>query len=263
MDTYNPNNYLDELKKMINTLEEDKSTAKIEAHTYTYIDKIYENISVAYDTEFMTWLKQEAHKNNSTAQNFLGYIYENSLGLTKNLPNAIKWYKLSANNNNNMFAQRNLAIMYKDGIGMKANLEEAKRLITLSAEQGNRAAQNNLGNTLYFEQDYTGALKWYEASAKQSYMFGQFNLAEMYKNGKGVDVDFKKAITLYKLCADVGNMHAVGEIKQIFKMVPPSSELADDVWRRYFEYDYLQAIVKKQQDKIKLLRQKLSVIPKI
>jgi TPR repeat protein len=63
------------------------------------------------------------------------------------------------------------------------------------AEQGDADAQYNLGQ-MYFQgkgvpQDYKTAVKWYTLSAEQGFADAQSNLGVIYQYGKGVAQDYK------------------------------------------------------------------------
>ena len=53
------------------------------------------------------------------------------------------------------------------------------------------------------------AFSLFEKSAKQGLAAGQFNLAEMYKDGRGSVRNLSEAVRLYKLAADQGLQQAV------------------------------------------------------
>ena len=53
-----------------------------------------------------------AKKNISDCQNGLGWLYENGIAVSKNQDEAIKWYKLAAEQNHKQ-AQFNLGLFFK------------------------------------------------------------------------------------------------------------------------------------------------------
>ena len=77
-----------------------------------------------------------------------------------------------------------MGFMYDKGQGVPQDYKEAIRLYRLSAEQGNNDAQYNLGqmysNGLGVPQDYKEAVKWYRLSAEQGVAQAQYNLGVMY-----------------------------------------------------------------------------------
>lgn len=140
----------------------------------------------------------------------------------------------------NVQAQSSVAGIYDLGLGVEANRVEAIKWYRLAAEQGHPVAQHNLGE-LYYEQEQFGkAATWYRKAAEQNFpfaldalgdmylrgigvpqddreaaklyskaaglgfLFAQHNLAEMYVEGRGVDRDFNEAVRLYHLAAEQG-----------------------------------------------------------
>ena len=68
---------------------------------------------------------------------------------------------------------------FKHGVVGKVQIDESKTII----------------------QDYSTAFEWIEKSANQGYAKAQFELAEMYENGRGTNKDINKAISYYELAA--------------------------------------------------------------
>jgi TPR repeat protein len=93
----------------------------------------------------------------------------------------------------NAGAQNNLGSIYREGLGVPQDYAEAVNWYRLAAEQGYADAQNNLG-VMYREglgvpQDYAEAVNWYRLAAEQGYAGAQYNLGIMYENGEGVPQD--------------------------------------------------------------------------
>jgi S1-C subfamily serine protease len=90
----------------------------------------------------------------------------------------------------------------------KKDYEKAYMLFLLLAEQEDATVQFNLGQ-MYKEgkgvpQDYNEAVKWYRLSAEQGDAQAQYNLGVMYDKGLGVQHDYKEAAKWWKLAADQG-----------------------------------------------------------
>ena len=88
--------------------------------------------------------KRLAEQGDASAQYFLGFIYENGLGVPEDDVEAVRWWLLAAEQGH-AFAQYNLGNMYDSGRGVPENDAEAVRWYRLSAEQGYANAQYNLG----------------------------------------------------------------------------------------------------------------------
>jgi TPR repeat protein len=80
----------------------------------------------------------------------------------------MKWYRKAAEQGNAL-AQNNLGSMYRDGLGVPQDHAEAMKWYRKAAEQGNALAQNNLG-FIYstgrgVAQDYILAHLWFNLAA--------------------------------------------------------------------------------------------------
>lgn len=96
------------------------------------------------------------------------------------------------------------------------------------AEQGNAAAQYNLG--LLFrggkgvQQNHKKAVAWYRKAANQGYAEAESELGFMYRIGDGVKQNTKEAVKWYRKAADQGNVSARHSLGEIF-MTPKGTEL--------------------------------------
>jgi TPR repeat protein len=100
--------------------------------------------------------------------------------------------------NGNVDSQTLLGEIYLDGIGTEVNFEKAFFWLSKAAKS-DVEAKYLLGfmyeNGLYVKQDNLKALSFYEASAKNGGLLAQFNVAMMYKEGKGgIKKDMNKAM---------------------------------------------------------------------
>ena len=68
-------------------------------------------------------------------------MYANGQGVPQNYAEAVKWYRLAADQGN-ATAQFNLALMYANGQGVPQNYAEAVKWYRLAADQGDAEAQN-------------------------------------------------------------------------------------------------------------------------
>jgi len=110
-----------------------------------------------------------ADAGDARAQFMMGTIYEQGLGVPKDLPTAAAWYRRAADGGN-ASAQYNLGVFYQFGKGVTKDSAEAARLLQMAAEQGHGRAQNNL-STFYFTgvgvaRDVVEAWKWLTLSAQ-------------------------------------------------------------------------------------------------
>jgi uncharacterized protein len=81
------------------------------------------------------WYWLAAQKGHRAAQNNLGTMYLNGLGVEQSAAQAVFWYRRAAAQGEPI-AQYNLGNRYRVGEGVPLDLTEAAKWLTLSAEQG-------------------------------------------------------------------------------------------------------------------------------
>ena len=95
----------------------------------------------------------------------------------------------------------------------KDSIEHAA--IVEKAQKGDAAAQNTLGvryyTGKYVKQDYSQAIKWWAAAAKQKHVKATANMALCYQFGRGIKQDSIMAVKLYKTSIKMGNTELVKE----------------------------------------------------
>ena len=100
--------------------------------------KIQENIE--------KW-RMDAERGNPGAQTAIGGLYEEGIyGWKKNIDEAIKWYRNSAEKGN-MFGEYRLALCYFAGKGVEQDIPEAIKLIQSASQKGCLSAQTVLGSS--------------------------------------------------------------------------------------------------------------------
>ncbi|PKC09447.1 HCP-like protein [Rhizophagus irregularis] len=193
------------------------------------------------------YFEKSAKQEHSEAQNYLGYYYENGIGIQKDLKKAFYWYQKSAENGNK-FAQYNLISYYLNGwkieeklakqeieqkndkmqykLGyfyeIQNDLKKSFYWYQKSAENNNKFAQYNLG--LYYQNgwgiektDEIEAFKWYEKSAKQDNSDAQNYLGFLYNNGINIQKDLEKSFYWYQKSAENGNMIAQYNLSNFYR----------------------------------------------
>ena len=157
------------------------------------------------------------------AQNNLGVMYDNGQGVTQDDAQAVKWYRLAAEQGDagaqfnlrlaaeqgDAGAQFNLGFRYHNGEGVTQDYAQAVKWYRLAAEQGVAGAQTNLGvmydNGQGVTQDYAQAVKWFRLAAEQGDAGAQYNLGVMYAKGQGVMQDYVQAHMWFNLAAAQGD----------------------------------------------------------
>lgn len=102
-------------------------------------------------------------------------------------------------------------------------MEKKKEIFELmeKAHQGDAMAQNDLGVSYEtgegVEQNYSEALKWYQAAANQGHAIAQSNLGNMYFNGWGVPQNYEESVKWYRLAAEQGDSNAAKIVKKYLR----------------------------------------------
>ncbi len=143
----------------------------------------------------------------------------------------------------NKWAQNNLGAMYHDGLGVAQDYQQSVKWHTLSAKQGVAAAQNHLGqmyvNGLGLPKDYQEGVKWFRLSAEQGFSDAQSNLGIMYANGWSVPKDNELAYMWANLGASNGDNDGVELRDDIEKeMTPEQIENAQKLSRECLAKNY-------------------------
>lgn len=101
------------------------------------------------------------------------------------------------------------------------NYKEAFPLFKKIAEQGDARAQTNLGlmfrNGKGVEVDYLSAIYWYKKAANQGDSRAQYALGIMYMYSRGVEHDIEEATKWFHLAAEQGHMNAQKELERLRK----------------------------------------------
>jgi uncharacterized protein len=143
---------------------------------------------------------------------------------------ALKWYSLAAQKGHRA-AQNNLGTMYLNGLGVEQSATEAVSWYRRAAEQGEPIAQYNLG-TRYrvgggVPLDLNEAVRWFTLSAEQGYPDAMNDLGVAYRFGNGVQRDIFKAARLFVLAADADDVVALGNLTEISQEVDALARSGD------------------------------------
>ena len=153
----------------------------------------------------------KARAGDAVCQTQLATMYRNGDGVARNFAEALRWYRLAADQGL-ADAQNRLGAMLAAGQGTAPDHNEAARWYRKAADQGHAAAQNNLGRCYERGEGVTGspvlASQWYRKSADQGHAAAEFNLGRLYQTGSGVFKDVDKARALFQSAAGHGNASA-------------------------------------------------------
>ncbi|HWA20072.1 MAG TPA: tetratricopeptide repeat protein [Devosia sp.] len=100
-----------------------------------------------------------AERGGDLAQSLLGVLYENGIGVSKDMAKAIEWYR-KAGEQGDLRSQMNLGDIYRAGRDVAQDKVQAKLWYTRAAEQGNIGAEQMLARFLHDEGDELGAVPW-------------------------------------------------------------------------------------------------------
>ena len=158
---------------------------------------------------------QESNLNQTQTVNIMSNSLNDSDEYTKKaeeLKNNILGLKKQEQNlvTNNISAKE-LYKIAKEKYDLKL-FDEIIEPLTKSAEMGNSDAQNLLGDCYYIGRgvklDYNRAVYWYSKSAGQNNAEAQNNLGDCYFLGDGVEENNQKAFELFLKSANQNNVHA-------------------------------------------------------
>ncbi len=83
-----------------------------------------------------------AEQGDADAQNKLGVLYDDGLGVPQDYAEAMKWY-LKAAEQGQAKAQNNLGLMYKEGQGVSQDFVQAYMWLDLAAKKGLEEAKDD------------------------------------------------------------------------------------------------------------------------
>jgi len=163
------------------------------------------------NADALAMLKAAAEHGEAWAQSYLGVMYANGQGVTRDGAEAVKWYRKAADQGH-AGAQFKLGVIYEGGRGVPRDEAEAATWYRKAAEQGNGYAQFNLA-TMYeggrgVAMDEAEAAKWYRKAAEQGNRYAQFNLGAMRHFGRGAARDDVAAYMWFLLSAAAGDRDA-------------------------------------------------------
>ncbi len=156
-------------------------------------------------------LKTEANEGDAIAMYDLGNCYKKGTGVSKDMQQAVRWFKKSAEQgfNEGIFFFH----MGENSDNATIFYFQAVLWFKKSAELGNSDAMFYLGSCYYcgkgVTKDYTQAVYWVKKSAELGNSDAMLNLGVCYHNGEGVLKDINQALFWTKKSAELGNSTAM------------------------------------------------------
>jgi len=158
--------------------------------------------------ESLKWYALAAAQGHAGAQNDLGTMYCNGVGVADDLEEATKWYRRAADQGLAV-AQFNLAMRYKCGKGVQADDHEAAVWFRKSADQGYVEAIGELGTLLRQGRGVTNSLPLAAQRHIAAALAGDLlSRNELTKYGAELEQEAHQGSMLAALC--LAKMHEAG-----------------------------------------------------
>ena len=202
--------------------EQGKEHSQFLLGLYYYGGEVEQNLE-----EAVHWLKKAAEQGHSLAQVSLGDCYRDGQGVEENVKEAMRWYQKAAEQGEAQ-AEYNLGWLYLYNIEIGLNKAEALRWYKRAAAHGDEdiirrikedkidldedsdnptdpELQCQKGEECEKEGRYREAFEWYRKASDQGDQSAMLNIADLYMEGKGVEADKEKAVTMLKKLSEAGN----------------------------------------------------------
>ena len=139
-----------------------------------------------YDTEYnfyhaMYWYLQAANNGHADATYKVGLFFEYGRYVKEDITRAISWYIKAAKNGS------------EDAMTKLDEYSELVNAIKYHAQRGDDEAMTLTGDIYYIHEDYDAAMNWYLNAADKDNTEAMKEIANMYRNGIGVERDPDKA----------------------------------------------------------------------
>lgn len=153
-----------------------------------------------------------AEQDRADAQFYLGECYYNGVVVSKNVAEAVKWYRKAAEQGY-AEAQYDLGICYEEGYGVAKDMFEAFKWYRKAAEQGHAKGQFELGESYYRGRGVSvndhEAVKWFRKAAEQGHAEALFKLGILLYNGFANYHDKTEGFSLISRAAAQGQQDAI------------------------------------------------------
>ncbi|MEW5963978.1 MAG: caspase family protein [Pseudomonadota bacterium] len=163
--------------------------------------------------------RQAADGGLAAAMHRLGRLYDQGLGVSRDLAEAARWYRRAAELDH-AAAMAALGTMHEYGEGVGRDLAEALRLYRLAADRGDPHGLTSLGY-LYAEgkgvtRDVAAARRLYATAAELGHTRAMYNLALLCIRGQGGPRDLAEAVRLLGSASDKGHAGAMRELAFLY-----------------------------------------------
>ncbi|TPW14534.1 MAG: Sel1 repeat-containing protein [Halothiobacillaceae bacterium] len=214
-----------ELPPDVAAMEEQANKGNVEAQRNLGLEYLFGKKVTQDGLTAEQWLLAAAKAGDAAAQTALGYLYEEGIGIAKEL-----------------------GFIQKSNTGKHKNHDAALKLLTRAASWGDAYAQANLADMyeqgLGVKQNYALAATWYSAAAAQNHVMAQSRMGHLHEKGLGVAQDNIRAYMWYNIAGvwdTVGNTDLPASDPRFTlrkKMSPEeiatAETLATDWWVEHF-----------------------------
>lgn len=160
--------------------------------------------------------KTRESSENVSALNDLGCLSVSGLGMPRNLRMGVAYF-MEASMKNNLFGMLNMAKIYQEGLGIDKNLEKARELYNKAYEVGYTDAMVLCGDsywetTVNGEPDFAQALACYQKAFFRRCPYAAYRLGWLYNEGLGVERDPQKAWEYYQQAVSMQYADAMTDV---------------------------------------------------
>ena len=165
---------------------------------------------------FLYWLRNAADEGEARAQIELGNCYCTGYGVEKDSIEALRYYKLSANQSNPLGLFRYAYIMEQLGVKDKNfKLSNYTNIIVSAANDGVEEAMLYMMRHEHNKGNYKAAYSWARQLSLADNHIGTTYMADCYLEGKGVKRNKQLAKDLYRQALYAGNKEASEKLKAL------------------------------------------------
>ena len=157
------------------------------------------------------WFERAGIQGNAYAEERLGDLYEQGLGVSANPKLAFDW-RMKAAERGIVGAQLKVGQMYQEGAGVGKDINQAIYWFRRAATEGNAEAQYRLGRLYHYggdvEVDRAVARSWFEKAAQQGYEGAILFLNLIENIGYQVDERWHNRLPALQKVAEDGDLEA-------------------------------------------------------
>jgi TPR repeat protein len=156
--------------------------------------------------------------NDATANLILAEASFQGVVLIKSYAEAFKWYQRAARNGSAM-AENSLGYLYDNGLGVTRDSKQAATWYLKAAQHHYPAAWFNAANCFEYgigvTQNFAEAVHWYIKSAQSGDVEAQLKLANLYENGMIEGTEPEQGYAWLRRAAEQGNDVAINKLANI------------------------------------------------